>query len=53
MADRGRPARDVEISKVLLRIPATLLEQVDVFKDTLSQSAGDFASIALMSHTSD
>jgi hypothetical protein len=35
MADKGRPPRGVEISKVLLRIPTTLLNQVDQFKETL------------------
>jgi hypothetical protein len=42
MADRGRPARGVETSNVLLRIPALLLEQVDTFKDTLESERGGF-----------
>jgi hypothetical protein len=43
MAGRGRPPKEMERSNILLRIPTDLLEQVEVFKESLEAERGGFA----------
>ncbi len=42
MAERGRPPKEVERSHILLRIPSTLIAQVDTFKASLEADRGGF-----------
>jgi hypothetical protein len=43
MAGRGRPVKSIERSSILLRIPTTLIEQVETFKERLEAERGGFA----------
>ena len=42
MPERGRPPQRVERSQVLLRIPTTLIDQVDAFKGRLESERDGF-----------
>jgi hypothetical protein len=42
MAERGRPPKGVERSNILLRMPTDLIEQVDIFKESLEAERGGF-----------
>lgn len=43
MAARGRPPKNIARTPILLRIPTTLIGQVDAFKDGLEAERGGFA----------